>query len=180
MLIASFTSCANKDKSENTTPELKQIKSICTLATLECHYNNVAKGKKEVDNGISHLFEKEREFWIEYTGTAKIGIEMENVTMKITDTNIKITMPKAKLLSTNYDEDTYKIVSSKDGINKKTAEDQENAINEAQENMKTAVENNSSLMGAAQRRAETLIENYINQLGSFSGVEYTITWEYIE
>ena len=60
-------------------PDLAQIRSICDLATLECYYHNVAKSTKEKGSGLAHLGEKERKFWIEYTGVVKIGIEMSDV-----------------------------------------------------------------------------------------------------
>ena len=48
-------------------PDITQIRSICNLSTLECYFHNVAKSKKEAGS----FLEKDREFWIEYTGTAK-------------------------------------------------------------------------------------------------------------
>ncbi len=163
-------------------PDFSQIRTICELATLECFYHNVAKSTKEPGTGLSHLGEKTRVFWIEYTGTAKIGIDLAELEMKVDGTNIVITMPEAKLIScevTSIDEDDY--ISSEDSwFNKNpiTAQEQTEAVEQAQEDMRKNVESNPSLMVRAQERAKTLIQNYITRLGDASGIEFQLVWEY--
>ncbi len=163
-------------------PNLSQIQNICELATLECYFRNVAKSVKEKGTGISHWGEKDRTFWIEYTGIAKIGIDMAKVTMQVDGTNVMITLPEAEILSYKVDEITEAsyITSPDSWFNKNpiTAEEQTAAVEEAQAEMKSNVENNSALFIRAQDRAKKLIENYITQLGEASGVEYHIIWEY--
>lgn len=164
-------------------PEITQIRSICELATLECCYNNVAKSTKEPGTGLSHLGEKHRDFWIEYSGTAKIGIDMSELKMNITDDNIiTITVPKAKILSISVDQESYSedsyVISSDNFIQKNpiTADDQTKAISTAQEQIKSEFENNSNLMNSAQDRAQKLIDNYISQIGKATGAEYKVEW----
>ena len=164
-------------------PEITQIRSICELATLECCYNNVAKSTKEPGTGLSHLGEKQRDFWIEYSGTAKIGIDMSELKMDITDDNIiTITVPKAKILSISVDQESYSedsyVISSDNFIQKNpiTADDQTKAISTAQEQIKSEFENNSNLMNSAQDRAQKLIDNYISQIGKATGAEYKVEW----
>jgi sorbitol-specific phosphotransferase system component IIBC len=161
-----------------------QIRSICNLATLECYYHNVAKSIKPADSGLAHIGEVDRVFWIEYTGVAKIGIDMSKVDMKIEDDCITIYIPEAKLLSISIrqedlNEDSY-ITSNESWFNKNkiTAEDQTTAINEAQEKMEESVKNNTALLMKAQNRAKELIENYIVQMGEITGVQYKIQWTY--
>lgn len=166
------------------TPNLSQIRSICNLATLECYYHNVAKSVKEAGSGLSHLGETDRAFWIEYTGIAKIGIDMSEVHMTVEGEHVAVFIPNAKLLSidiseTDLNESSY--ISSGDSWfnkNKITAEDQTNAIHEAQQKMAESVRNNTALLLNAQDRAKDLIENYILQLGELSGIKYVIEWQY--
>lgn len=165
-------------------PDLSQIRSICELATLECYYHNVAKSVKTKGTGLLHVGEKERTFWIEYTGVAKIGIDMSEVKMKMDGMNVVITIPKAKLINYKVEsisKENY-ISSSDSWFNKNpiSAEEQTVAVNDAQEEMKSSVEGNTSLLVRAQDRAKTLIENYVTRLGEASGLEYKITWEYSE
>ena len=179
--IDMLSGCSGRPKSIAEEPDIMQIRSICNLATLECYYHNVAKSIKEAGSGISHWGEKDRKFWIEYTGSAKIGIDMSKVSMKIEGNNITVSMPNAKLLSIDIEELTQDFyIISDDGWNKNkiTAEDQTAAINAAQAAMKKSVESNSALLLNAQNRAKNLIENYINKMGELSGVSYTIQWEY--
>jgi len=170
------------EKETGKIPDLAQIKSICNLATLEAYYHNVAKYTKEAESGITHLFEKDREMWIEYTGKAKIGIDMSDVTMEIKENKVKIYIPNAKLLSIDIgkiDKDSY-ITNDDSWLNKNefTPEEETKAINKAQEKMKEQVESNSQLLLQAQTRAKDLIEEYIIQLGKLSNIEYEIEWIY--
>lgn len=186
VLFAGMISACSEHDNESAIrePDIVQIRSICNLATLECCYHNVAKSVKSAGDGITHVGEKERKFWIEYTGTARIGIDLSKVTMRIDGENVMITIPEAELLSSSIkenelNEDSY--ILSEDGFfnkNKITADDQTAAIKDAQETMEESIRNNSALLLSAQNRAKDLIENYINQLGKISGVEYNIKWIY--
>ena len=146
----------------------------------------VLKGRvsKEKGSGLAHLGEKERKFWIEYTGVVKIGIEMSDVKMDVNGTSVQITIPRAKIFQPEVktiDVDDY-IATSDSWFNQNqiTAEEQTQAVNEAQDEMVAAVEKNKTLLAGAQERAKTLIENYITQLGEATGVEYQVTWKYAE
>lgn len=174
--------CSCKDERDVANePEITQVRSICKLATLECYYHNVAKSVKSAGEGIAHWGEKERKFWIEYTGVARVGIDFAKVNMEIDGANVIISIPDAELMSISVDDSTLSeesYISSSDGwnSNKITAEDQSAAIDNAQKEMEQSVKNNSALLLSAQNRAKDLIENYIERLGEISGVEYKITW----
>ena len=183
-VVSMFSGCSQKAESNPKEPDITQIRSICNLATLECYYHNVAKSEKKAGSGISHIGEVDRKFWIEYTGIAKIGIDMSKVDMKIEGEKVTVFIPNAKLLSidiseTDLDEKSY--ITSGDSWfnnNKITADDQTSAINNAQNTMAERVKSNSSLLFSAQSRAQELIENYILQLGQLSNIEYKIEWAY--
>ena len=162
-------------------PDISQIRTICELATLECYYHNVAKSVKEKGSGLLHIGEMERVFWIEYSGVAKLGIDMSKVTMDIDGEKIIITIPKAKLLGLSdysFTEDSY--ISSDDGLNKNpiTAENQTEAVAAANEHIRQLFESDDTMLMRAQERARKLIENYINQLSELSGTDYQIEWVY--
>lgn len=183
VLVLSFSGCTSQ-KSYDVKPDITQIRSICNLATLECYYHNVAKSTKTAGTQMSDWFEKDREFWIEYTGVAKIGIDMSKVSMEIVEDTVTVHMPEAKLLSvdileSDLNEGSY--IANTDGwfnTNKITAEDQTSAINNAQNKMATSVKENTTLLLNARIRAEKLIENYIVQIGDITGVSYRIKWVY--
>lgn len=164
-------------------PEITQIRSICDLATVECYYHNVAKGEKEKGTGVTHWGEKDISFWIEYTGVAKIGIDMSKVTMSQENGEYVITIPAAEILDINivpgsWTENSY--VQSADSWNKNgiTAEDQTKAVNEAQETMKATICDDSSLLLSAQERAKELIKNYIDQLEQIDNTTFHVSYQY--
>ena len=172
---------ASMNSSKANPPDLSQIRSICELATLECYYHNVAKSVQEKGTGISHIGEVDRAFWIEYSGTAKLGVDMSKVTMTIDENTVFITIPKAEVLGlSNYSFAPDNYISSDDGINKNpiTAENQTKAIAKADEDIRLLFASNEALLMRAQNRARLLIENYINQLNEISGTEYRIEWIY--
>lgn len=178
IIVGSLVGCSRKKVPE---PELTQVRSICNLATVKCYYHNVALSEKKA----THLFEKDRKFWIEYTGIANVGIDMSKVEMKVSGEKVKVTIPSAKLLNISIDDEKLNessFISSDNGLNKNeiTADDQTKAIDDAQEEMKKEVRANTSVMVSAQERAKTLIENYIKQLGEASGINYQIEWKYVE
>lgn len=111
---------------------------------------------------------------------------MSMVEMKVEGNKVIVSLPKAKLLSIDIDEEKINEDSyfySKDNLvfkNQITAEEQTQAINEAQTNMKNSVEENSQLLKMAQERAKALIEQYITQLGELSKTNYNIEWQYGE
>lgn len=163
------------------TPDISQIRAICELATLECYYHNVAISTKEKGTGLMHIGEKDRQFWIEYSGTARLGINMSRVDMKTEGTKIEITIPKAELLALTdcvFEEENY--ISEEDGFNKNpiTADNQTEAVAVAQEEVRLKFANDQDLLAQAQERARKLIENYINQLGELTGTDYQIQWVY--
>ena len=170
---------------ETTVPQIDKVKMICELATLECRYHNVAKSVKEAGTGLSHFGEKERIFWIEYTGIAEISFKIEDLKMRQDGTDITITLPEPQVTcrvdSDSWTQDSY-VISDDQWIQKNpiTANDQVQAVNDAQIAMEEKIRNNSSLLNTAKLQAKDLIENYIAQIGEATGVTYTISWEEVE
>ena len=169
-------------------PQEIQIKNICQLATLEVYFHNVAKAVKPADTGILGINQVDRRFWVEYSGTATIGIDMSRVTMTIEDNVITVKIPHARLIGDiNVDSSSYNldsVVTESQSWwrtpNEITADDVTTAIREANIYTQLAVLNNRSMMSNAEYRATQLIRNYIDQISKYSDVEYTVQFEYID
>lgn len=177
-LVALLSGCAAEE--ELVAPDLEQIRSICQLATLECYYNNVADGVKEKHSGIAGLFEKERDYWVEYRGIVKLGIDMDKVDVSISGDTVTVTIPSAQVMDSNIDTSSFRVVSSEDGFfnkNEITVEDQKEAVTKGQAEMLETANKNVSLLAVAQNRAKSLIENYINTMSEIAGKEYKIEWK---
>lgn len=184
LFILIFCGCKNTKQADPAAlrPDTAKLQAICNLATLECYFHNVAKSETQ---GIWNLNPTKKTFWVEYTGTVKIGIDVSQVKCEIDGNRVSITIPKAKVLSIGLDDATYNedsFYAEKNTIlnGKISAEEQTAAVHEAQTQMRISAESNESIMLAAQDRAKEMIENYFKQLGDFSEKEYSITWIELE
>ena len=169
-------------------PQEVQIKNICQLATMEVYFHNVAKAVKPADTGILGFNQVDRRFWVEYSGTATVGIDMNRVTMSIEDDVITVKIPHAQLIGDiNVDSSSY----STDSVVTETqewwrtpndigADDVTRAIREANIYTQLSILNNRSMMTNAEYRATQLIRNYIQQLSKYSEVEYEVRFEYLD
>lgn len=182
IILVISTSCKQAEPEPiNMEPKVSQMKSICELAVMECYYHNVAKLKEEDAEGIL-WWKKDKHFWIEYSGIVKLGIDASLVTMEVNGTQIKITLPEAKVLgckvdSTSLQEDSY-IVDVKSATI--SAEDEVKAFAVAQQQLEENAASNRALLAEAQQRAQTLLEEYIINIGNALGQEYSIQWVYLD
>ena len=174
-VLAAMLAACSVQSTQAAVPDLGQVRSICSLATLECYYHNVAKSTKTAGGGITGIFERDRTFWIEYDGIATLGIDMSLVEMDLDGQNVHISLPPAQVMHISIDEDTLNeesFVYSQDGWNKNpvTAAEQTAAIQQAQLQMEETVQSNAALLASAQNRAKSLIENYRHRLSGDVGV----------
>lgn len=183
LLIIPLMVTGCKNKKSDIEPSLSQVRNISDLATVKAYYHNVAKVEKKKGQGITHWFEVDRRYWIEYTGVVKIGIKMSEISIDVNENVVTVKMPKAEILShhcENYNDDS--IFKNEDGFNENKITDKEinSAIKDADEKMLDKVKNNKSLFNRAEDGAEKLIKNYITQVGKISGKDYEVKFVYSE
>ena len=162
-------------------PQASQMKSICELAVMDCYYHNVAKYKEESAEGIL-WWKKDKNFWIEYSGIVRLGINVSLVNIDVNDSQVTITIPEAEVLgckvdSSSLSKDAY--IVSKDSAHIK-AEDETYAFGEAQSKLEETASNNTILLAEAQQRAQNLLEDYVTNIGNAVGKEYYIKWVYVD
>ena len=97
-VLAVMLAACSVQSTQAAVPDLGQVRSICSLATLECYYHNVAKSTKTAGGGITGIFERDRTFWIEYDGIATLGIDMSLVEMDLDGQNVHISLPPAQVM----------------------------------------------------------------------------------
>lgn len=173
--------CEKNTDVYHSVPEIGQIKNICELSTIKCYFQNVATGIQPKGTGITHIGEKNREFWVEYTGSVKLGVDFNKMDVTTEGSVIKIYLPMAEIISTNIKDDTFtkdSYYESNDGYNHNpiSIDAQKSAINAAQEKMKEEILKNDKLLNDARDRAKKLIENYVDSICEYSDVEYKIEW----
>ena len=163
---------------------IKKIELTGNLVTYKAYYHNVIEYEKEKGSGVTHLFEKDRKMFIEYTGTVKLGIDLSKVKIDVNGDKIDVFVPMAKVIGEpNIDKDTFKeenFIESKDGINKNkiTADDSSEVFNKAQKNIKNSASKDEELLSLAQKRAKVIIEENIKEFSKLNDDKYTINWEY--
>lgn len=169
-----------KDLSEN----IKKMELTGNLVTYKAYYHNVVEYEKEKGSGITHLFEKDRKMFIEYTGTIKLGINLTDVKIDVNDDEINVFVPMAQVIGEpNVDKNNFKeenFIESKEGINKNkiTADDSAEVFNKAQKSIKENASKDKELLSLAQKRARVILEESIKEFSQIDDSKYTINWEY--
>lgn len=172
-------------KNELTTENIKKLELTGNLVTYQAYYHNVIEYDKPVESGITHLLEKERKLFAEYTGTIRLGINLSKVKIEKNGNNINVFIPKAKIIGEpNVDQNDFNaqnFIESKDSwinSNPITADDSASAFDKAQKEMKEIAMNDEELLSQAQQRAKILIEEKIIQLNCLNRNDLNLSWEY--
>ena len=180
-LLLLTTACGKAEEPALPLPQEGQMKAICQLAVLECDYHNLAKFEQK-DASKFLWMTKDKRFWVEYSATAVLGIDADQVSMELQGDVVSITLPKAQVLDckVNGDSlgpDSYIVDKASAPV---TAEDEVYAFQEAQDGLQKTVEADNNMMNLAQKRAEELLRNYVNSLAKATGTEYQVEFHYIE
>lgn len=180
-LLLLTTACGKAEEPALPLPQEEQVKTICQLAVLECEYHNLAKFEQKDASKFLWMI-KDKRFWVEYSATAVLGINADQVSMELQGDVVNITLPKAQVLhcKVNGDSlspDSYIVDKASAPV---TAEDEVYAFQEAQDGLQKTVEADNNMMNLAQKRAEELLRNYVNSLAKATGTEYQVEFHYIE
>lgn len=182
LLLLPLAACGKTPESSvDLEPKASQMKAICELAVMDCYYHNVAKFREENAEGFL-WWQKDKHFWIEYSGVVTLGIDASLVNVEVKGTEVSVTMPKACVLGCTVDSasltDESFIVAKNSA--KIEVEDEVAAFAAAQEHLEAAASRDTALLSGAQQRAQSLLEDYIRNIGRAMGREYTITWVYLD
>lgn len=180
-LLLLTTACGKAEEPALPLPQEEQVKAICQLAVLECDYHNLAKFEQK-DASKFLWMTKDKRFWVEYSATTVLGIDVNQVSMELQGDVVNITLPKAQVLDCKVNgdslsKDSYIVDKASAPV---TAEDEVYAFQEAQDGLQKTVEADNNMMNLAQKRAEELLRNYVNRLAKATGTEYQVEFHYIE
>lgn len=191
-LVACSETTNSQDVEENEKPEIvmteedlnRKIHLNSELATLEIKYNNVAIGNVKAKEGFGHWGEKDRSFWVEYSGTAKLGCDLSKVNVVVKNESVIITIPEIQIIG-NLDWETnsareYITPDSKLNSNEISPDVKNQTVNRAQKDMKEKILNDEKLCSKAEENLKNIIESYVKEMGRLNGVEYKIDWEKTE
>lgn len=180
-LLLLTTACGKAEEPALPLPQEEQVKTICQLAVLECEYHNLAKFEQK-DASKFLWMTKDKRFWVEYSATTVLGIDVNQVSMELQGDVVSITLPRAQVLDCKVNgdslsKDSYIVDKASAPV---TAEDEVYAFQEAQDGLQKTVEADNNMMNLAQKRAEDLLRNYVNSLAKATGTEYQVEFHYIE
>ena len=181
-LLLLTTACGKTEEPALPLPQEEQVKTICQLAVLECEYHNLAKYQdgQKVERFL--WMTKGKRFWVEYSATAVLGIDADQVSMERQGDVVSITLPRARVLNCKVNGDSLSkdsYIVDKDSA-PVTAQDEVAAFQDAQDGLQKTVEADNNMMNLAQKRAEELLRNYVNSLAKATGTEYRVEFHYIE
>lgn len=181
-LLLLTTACGKAEEPALPLPQEEQVKTICQLAVLECEYHNLAKYQdgQKVERFL--WMTKGKRFWVEYSATAVLGINADQVSMELQGDVVSITLPRARVLHCKVNGDSLSkdsYIVDKDSA-PVTAQDEVAAFRDAQDGLQKTVEADNDMMNLAQKRAEELLRNYVNSLAKATGTEYQVEFHYIE
>lgn len=180
-LLLLTTACGKAEEPALPLPQEEQVKTICQLAVLECEYHNLAKFEQKDASKFLWMI-KDKRFWVEYSATAVLGINVDQVSMELQGDVVNITLPKARVLNCKVNGDSLSkdsYIVDKDSA-PVTAQDEVAAFQEAQDGLQKTVEADNNMMNLAQKRAEELLRNYVNSLAKATETEYQVEFHYIE
>ena len=181
-LLLLTTACGKAEEPALPLPQEEQVKTICQLAVLECEYHNLAKYQdgQKVERFL--WMTKGKRFWVEYSATAVLGIDADQVSMELQGDVVSITLPRARVLNCKVNGDSLSkdsYIVDKDSA-PVTAQDEVAAFQDAQDGLQKTVEADNNMMNLAQKRAEELLRNYVNSLAKATETEYQVEFHYIE
>ncbi len=175
ILLILCTIIASGCTSKNNAKEFIHLKKISELATLKTYYHNVA----DMEHPGFFLGIGFKKIWVEYSGIVKIGIDPIKISISNPDEQgkVKVTIPKAKVLSIDFDENSIKEFSESNiPFNGFSTLEKLEALSDAQDDMKSKVSNDMNLLMQGQDRAKEVIEKYIQSVGNSIGKTYTVEW----
>lgn len=151
----------NKKSSIDTTYIIAKLEESSELTTTKLNYTGMSKFE---DTGISFI--NKSDFIMVYEATARIGIDIREISIKVDDFNktVWLTMPKAKILDVKVDLGKIKYFDEKFALfNVDYKNDANRATLLAEESAKEELEN-MGILDMANTQSIELIKNLIKDL----------------
>ena len=139
-----------------------QLTEIRELATVTYAYTNMAQFESSNDfYGMKVPFTT-KSFILTYDGTIKAGVDLDGAAVDVSGTAVTITLPEARILSHEIDEDSVEVFDEKTSIfNPFTVED----FTSFQADQKAAMEERAlsrGLLEEARRKAVSSVEQLLS------------------
>lgn len=151
----------------------QELRDVQELATVEYHYTNMGRFENQKDFYGWKVPFTTKSFIVAYDGVIKAGVDLSGLQCSVSGQSITVTLPQAKILSHEMDEDSLEVYDETHNIfNPIEIEDYTSFTAD----QKTSIENRAvenGLLTAAAQRAESSIRSLISLLPGAE--EYTVT-----
>ena len=152
----------------------QQIQDISELATVEYNYTNMGKFENQATFYGWKVPFTTKSFIISYDGKIKAGVDMTQVEVSVSKKKIKVTVPKAKILSHEIDEKSIEVFDeTKNIFNQISITDYNQFAIDQKDKMEKSVKE-KGLLEEAQKKVESTIKTFIKSLNK-SSIDYEIT-----
>lgn len=152
----------------------QQISEISELATVEYNYTNMGKFENQATFYGWKVPFTTKSFIISYDGKIKAGVDMTQVEVNVSKKKIKVTVPKAKILSHEIDEKSIEVFDeTKNIFNQISITDYNQFAIDQKDKMEKSVKE-KGLLEEAQKKVESTIKTFIKSLNK-SSIDYEIT-----
>jgi hypothetical protein len=130
-----------------------RLEGVSELASVSYSYTNMAKFENSEEfYGVKLPFTT-KSFILTYDGVIKAGVDLKDVKVAVAGQTVTVTLPKAKILSHEIEEDSVKIFDEKTSVfNPFTVEDF-TAFQSAQKTVMEQKAKERDLLGQAQKKA---------------------------
>lgn len=151
----------------------QQLRDIQELSTVEYHYTNMGRFENQKDFYGWKVPFTTKSFIVAYDGVIKAGVDLSEMKIEVSGKTITVTMPEAKVLSHEMDEESLEVYDETHNIfNPIEIEDYTQFTADQKESIEARALDNGLLTSAAQR-AENTVRGLIEALPGVE--EYTLT-----
>lgn len=162
----------DQDLGYDSTAVLNRVVPIQELALIKYNYSGVIGYKDFLKILKINVPLTEKYFLLKYNGYIKAGVDFENMKVQVSDKDVHISLPRARILDTMIDEKSIKVYNeSMNAFNPLTIADYNKAIMQEKENMvKGAI--TQGILKDATRQAELVLTAIMKDMG-FENIKIT-------
>lgn len=153
----------------------QRLSSINELASVSYYYTNMGKFENQVDFYGWKVPLTKKSFIVSYDGCIKSGIDAAEITCQVEDNKIIISLPAAKILSHEIDEDSLQVFDEKTSIFNAITIDDYTGFSADQKKTIEARAIQNGLLTHAQEEAERAVMQFLTVLPTADQYEITVS-----
>lgn len=163
--LFSKRSSLDKQVGYDSTAILNRVIPIQELALIKYNYSGVIVYKDFLKIMKINVPLTEKYFLLKYNGYIKAGVDFEKIKIDVTDNDVHISLPRAKILDTSIDEKSIKVYNeSMNAFNPLTIDDYNKSITKEKANMiNDAI--SQGILKDATKQAELVLTAIMKDMG---------------